>query len=76
MIIRDKTIITSVRSKNASIAQETLAILKLGYYASPSQQVVDIRESVKSAIDNTMLYAEPLPKKRVCGRTPGVRSAK
>lgn len=44
------------RKKRASIAQETLQILKQGSYTSQSTQVIDIQGALHQAVGNTTLY--------------------
>jgi uncharacterized protein (TIGR02452 family) len=56
------------RSDRASLAEETLAILKTGRYTSPSGRVVDLRERLRRAKDGTCSYP---PETRV--RVPAFR---
>lgn len=63
MISRDGIVIMNARTKNVSIAKETLQVLKQKHYTAPSGNIVDISGSLDAAVKGTVLYKEPLPAK-------------
>ena len=46
------------REKRAEIANETINILKKGFYQNPQEEIIDIRESLQAAIENSIHYSE------------------
>jgi uncharacterized protein (TIGR02452 family) len=56
MIKRDGVAIMNARTKNVSIAKETLDILKEKHYTSLNGEVVDISKSLDAAVDGTIYY--------------------
>jgi uncharacterized protein (TIGR02452 family) len=56
MIKRDGVAIMNARSKNVSIAKETIALIKSKQYISSNGTIVDISSSVDNSILNTKLY--------------------
>lgn len=56
MISRDGVAIMNARTKNVSLAKETLEVLKKKAYVTPSGNVVDITSSLDAAISGTVLY--------------------
>jgi uncharacterized protein (TIGR02452 family) len=64
MIKRDGVAIMNARTKNVSIAQETLAVLKEKQYTAPSGNIVDISKDLDFAIQNSILYRSELTEKK------------
>jgi uncharacterized protein (TIGR02452 family) len=60
MIKRNGVEIMNARTKNVSIAKETLDILKQGFYQNPNGENISIVESLKAAIEGSVLYQNPL----------------
>jgi uncharacterized protein (TIGR02452 family) len=63
MIKRDGVEVMNARTNNVKLAKETLEVLKQQQYISPSGQVVSIADSMDVALDGTVLYQDPFPKK-------------
>jgi len=58
MIKRSGVAIMNQRTKNVSIAKETLDIIKQKHYTAPSGKIVNISFGIDFAIDNTKLYPD------------------
>lgn len=63
MIKRDGIEIMNARAGNVNIARETIEIVKQGKYVAPSGKEVSIAAETEAAIQGTIFYREPLPKK-------------
>jgi uncharacterized protein (TIGR02452 family) len=63
MIKRNGVEVMNERTKNVSIAKETLEILKRGNYTSLNGETIDISASLDAALKGTILYKDPLPLK-------------
>jgi len=61
MITKNGVAVTTARTKNASIAKETIKIVKEGHYTALSGAVIDLSEEFDAAIKGTILYQDPLP---------------
>jgi uncharacterized protein (TIGR02452 family) len=61
MITKDGVAVTNARTKNASIAKETIKIIKEGHYTALSGAVIDLSEDFGAAIKGTILHQDPLP---------------
>jgi uncharacterized protein (TIGR02452 family) len=57
MIKRDGAEIVSARSKNASLAKETIKICQAEQYTSPSGYTVDLSSTLTAAVRGTTLYS-------------------
>ncbi len=60
MIKRNGVELMNARTKNVSIAKETLAILKQKYYISPNGEKIDISIVLDEAVSGTILYKDDL----------------
>lgn len=74
MIKRNGVELMNARSKNASIAKETIAVIAQKSYTSLNGKTVDITESLDAAVNGTVLYRSPLETKggkciavKICG---------
>lgn len=72
MIKRDGVQVMNARSKNVSIAKETIEILKKKNYTSPSGNVVDISEALDNAVKKTVLYLNPVLHQEYPNITPNI----
>lgn len=69
MIKRDGAELITARSKNSSIAKETLEIIKNKHYTSLSGNVVNISNDLDAAIKISILYKDKLPIKEYVTQT-------
>ncbi len=46
------------RNQRAAVAQETVDILKKGFYQNPQQEIINIQEYLQAAIENSVHYSE------------------
>ena len=63
IIKRDGVSVMNARTKNVSLAKETLEILKQKKYTAPSGTVRDISGDLDAAIKGTVLYKDSVPTK-------------
>jgi uncharacterized protein (TIGR02452 family) len=56
MIKRDGVDLMNARTKNVTLAKETIEVLKQKYYTAPSGKIVDISFELGEAISYTVLY--------------------
>lgn len=70
MIKRDGVDLMNERTLNVKIAKENIKIFDKGNYQSPNGQTVDLESSLDFAIDNTVYYPDPLPRKDYTKITP------
>jgi uncharacterized protein (TIGR02452 family) len=70
MIKRAGVEIMNERTKNVAIAKATIEILKQKHYTNLNGEKVDISASLDAAVDGTVLYREPLPKKDYTTHSP------
>lgn len=70
MIKRNGVEVMNERTKNVSIAKETLEILKRGNYTSLNGETVDISASLEAAVKGTVLYKDSLATSITKYKTP------
>ncbi len=61
MIKRDGVALMNARTKNVSLAKDTLDVLKHKQYIAPSGNIVDISFALDEAIDHTKLFQDVTP---------------
>ena len=72
MIKRNGVEVMNARTKNVSIAKETLEVLKARGYKAPSGNYVDVGAKLDAAMAGTVLYQDPLPFKNYTAVKPVV----
>lgn len=72
MIKRDGVQLMNARSKNVSVAKETVEILKKKSYTSRNGNIVDISDAMKTAVSGTVLYQQDMMLKKYPGLTPNI----
>ena len=72
MIKRNGVEVMNARTKNVSIAKETLEVLKARGYKSPNGNYVDLSAKLEAAMTGTVLYQNPLPFKNLSPIAPVV----
>ncbi len=64
--------IMNARTKNVSIAKETLEVCARAWYNAPSGNIVDISKSLDWAVNSTTLYQEPIHTKNYDAVVPTI----
>lgn len=72
MIKRSGVEVMNARTKNVSVAKDTLEVLKAKGYNSPDGNYVDISAKLDAAIAGTVLYKELIPYKSISPIVPVV----